>query len=157
MKTKIRNELNRLASLVGGGPKHFSLNIQSGKLIAELSAIDQLACAVERFAYLTDTMGSVTTGRLRTIADGLSQKLSYLLEAINPIEVDPEACIVQMRSNPPAHDDDGTRYYELVVGRGELALCRYAKVPSHPRRIIPAHITHEVFERLAGDFAAAVE
>ena len=27
--------------------------------------------------------------------------------------------VVQMRSNPPQQDDDGTRYYELVVKRGE--------------------------------------
>src|SRR5688572_23827933 len=95
MKTMIHNELNRLASLagVGGGPHHLTLDVNSGRLIADLSAVDQLACAFERFAYLTDTVASATTDRLRTIADGLSKRLSYLLEAINPIEVDPEACI----------------------------------------------------------------
>ena len=46
-----------------------------------------------------------------------------------------------MRSNPPQKDDDGTRFYELVVSRGELSLCRYAKGPGQPRQIVAAEVT----------------
>ena len=84
------------------------------------------------------------------------QQLSYLLESISPIEVDDEACIVQMRSSPPQKDDDGTRYYELVVARGELSLCRYSRAPGQSPSVVEAHVTREVFERLVEDFAAAV-
>ena len=61
-----------------------------------------------------------------------------------------------MRSNPPQKDDDGTRYYELVVARGELSLCRYARPSGQSPTVVAAHVTREVFERLAEDFVAAV-
>jgi hypothetical protein len=101
-------------------------------------------------------LASATVDQLKDIAKTLSKRLSYLLESISPMEIDDEACIVQMRSNPPQKDDDGTRYYELVVARGELTLCRYSRVSSQPRFIVAANVTREVFERLAEDFVAAV-
>ncbi len=72
------------------------------------------------------------------------------------MEVDAEQCIVQLRSNPPQKDDDGTSYYELLVARGgRLSLCRWLKERGQPRRIIPAQVTREVFLRLIADFSAA--
>jgi hypothetical protein len=94
--------------------------------------------------------------QLKDIANTLSKRLSYLLESISPIEIDNEACVVQMRSNPPQKDDDGTRYYELVVARGELTLCRFSRVSGQVRTIVAANVTREVFERLTEDFVAAV-
>ena len=50
------------------------------------------------------------------------------MEPICPIEIDADACVVQLRSNPPHRDDDGRSYYELMVRRGgEIALSRYRK------------------------------
>jgi hypothetical protein len=64
---------------------------------------------------------------------------------------------VQLRSSPPQQGGDGSSEYELFVRRGgEISLCRCAKSPGQPRRTIPAHVTREVFTRLADDFVAAV-
>ena len=53
------------------------------------------------------------------------------MEPIRPIELDADACVVQLRSNPPQQDDDGRSYYELLVRRGgEIALARYRKEPA---------------------------
>jgi hypothetical protein len=93
---------------------------------------------------------------LEQMAKQLEQRLSYLMEAICPIEIDQEACVIQMRSNPPAKDDDGTKYYELVVRRGEISLCRYNKPRGQPRDTVPAEVTHEVVSRLASDFDEVV-
>ena len=101
-------------------------------------------------------MASATVDQLTDIAKTLSKRLGYLLESISPMEVDEGACVVQMRSNPPHKDDDGTRYYELVVARGELTLCRFARVSNQPRTVVAANVTREVFERLVEDFVAAV-
>lgn len=158
LKTQIHTELNRLASLSGSasGPQSFCLDTGDGRLQSELTAIDALACAFNRFAYKTDKIASATIDELKDIANGLSSQLSYLLESISPVEVDDEACVVQMRSNPPAKDDDGTRYYELVVARGEISLLRYCKTPGQPRQTVAANVTREVFERLGDDFVDAV-
>ena len=156
IKSQIHTELNRLASLASTGSHSLRLNIGAGRLEATLTQIDQLACSFEHFSYKADKLANATIDELKDIANGLSSQLSYLLESISPIEVDDEACIVQMRSNPPQKDDDGTRYYELVVARGELSLCRYARPVGQTPAVVAAHVTREVFERLAEDFVAAV-
>ena len=155
IKSQIHTELNRLASLAAIGPHSLRLDIGDGRLEATLPQIDQLACSFEHFSYKVDKLANATLDQLKDIANALSKKLSYLLESISPIEIDDEACIVQMRSNPPQKDDDGTRYYELVVARGELTLCRYARPGGQTASVVAAHVTREVFERLAEDFVAA--
>ncbi|MBI2481643.1 MAG: hypothetical protein HYV60_24260 [Planctomycetia bacterium] len=156
IKSQVHTELNRLASLAATGPSTLCLALGDGKLEATLTQIDQLACAFERFSYKVDKLASATVEQLKDVANTLSKRLCYLLESISPMEIDDDACVVQMRSNPPQKDDDGTRYYELVVARGELTLCRYSRVASQPRTIVAANVTREVFERLAEDFVAAV-
>lgn len=158
LQAQIHTELNRLASLAGTGSAPHLLRVDTGNghLESELTAIDQLACAFDRFAYKTDRLANATIDELKDVANSLSAQVSYLLESISPVEIDDEACVVQLRSNPPAKDDDGTRYYELVVARGELNLLRYCKTPGQPRTVVAANVTREVFERLAGDFIAAV-
>lgn len=131
------------------GPLHFS---------AELTELDRLACAFTDFSMTSDTLANAPLEKLREVADALSQRLTYLLEPIAPIEVDPEHCVVQMRSNPPQKGETGTTYYELMVRRdGHLSLCRYEKQRGADRERIAAHVTREVFCRLADDFAQAAE
>lgn len=156
IKSQVHTELNRLASLAATGPLTLRLDLGDGTLEATLTQIDQLACAFERYSYKVDKLTGATVDQLKDIANTLSKRLSYLLESISPMEIDDEACVIQMRSNPPQKDDDGTRYYELVVARGELTLCRYSRVSNQPRTIVAANVTREVFERLADDFVAAV-
>ena len=88
----------------------------------------------------------------------LAEKLTYLMEPINPIEFDAEGCVVQLRSAPPQRDDDGRCYYELLVRRGgEISLRRFRKDNGDARRTIAATVTREVLLRLAGDFEAALD
>ncbi|MBC8355505.1 MAG: hypothetical protein H8E66_26300 [Planctomycetes bacterium] len=156
IKPQIHTELNRLASLAATGPHALCIDLVDGRLEATLTQIDPLACAFEYFSYKTGKLANATVDQLKDIANTLSTRLSYLLESISPIEIDDEACVVQMRSNPPQKDDDGTRYYELVVTRGELNLCRYSRPSGRVRRVVSANVTREVFERLVEDFVAAV-
>lgn len=157
LKNKLIDQLNQLAPVTSATtPQSFRIDAGSGHVEAGLIAIDQLACGFEYLTYRTPRLGSCTIEQLRRIADALAKQLSYLLESISPIEADKEGCVVQMRSHPPHKDDDGTSYYELVVRRGELSLCRYTKASGQTRRIIPAVVTREVFCRLAQDLADAV-
>lgn len=155
IKSQLHTELNRLASLAAFGPHSLRLDLGDGKLDATLTQIDPLACAFDHFSYRVDKRANDTVDQLKDIANALSKRLSYLLESISPIEIDDEACVVQMRSNPPQKDDDGTKYYELVVARGELTLCRFSRVSGQQRRVVAANVTREVFERLAEDFVAS--
>lgn len=156
LKNRIHAEFTRLGQLTTGSgtSQLLSVDLDSGRLTCQLTAVDQLACAFEQFTVEAPKLATAELPELDRVAATLSRRLSYLLESISPVEKDKDGCVVQMRSNPPQKDDDGTSYYELVVRRGELSLCRYSKSSGQVRRVIPAHVTREVFCRLAEDFSA---
>ena len=121
------------------------------------SGIANNSAAFEPFTLESSRLSGVSIDQLKKRAEALSARLSYLLEPISAVEVDPDSCTVQMRSVPPQKDDDGTNYYELLVERGgRLSLCRYSKSPGAVRHVVPANVTREVFHRLAADFVAVV-
>ncbi len=125
-------------------------------LRCQLSALDKLGCAFQTFEVRNEALATASMDRLKEISEGLSRRLTYLLEPISPIEVDADQCVVQLRSNPPQKDENGTSYYELLVAAGgRLSLRRYTKSPGNPRQPITAQVTREVFLRLVADFAAA--
>lgn len=154
IKAEIQRELSRIQAQ---GRGRLEVDTAAGQVHADLSAIDAIGCSFEALAYETDKLAGLSIEQLKKLSDRLTARLTYLLEPISTIETDVETATVQLRSNPPQRDDDGSSYYELLVRRGgAIALCRYQKVPGQPRQIIPAHLTRQVFERLADDFVDAV-
>ena len=148
---------HHINSVIVGGGYQFAAQSDSGVLEVDMPSADTLAVSFESFLFKSDRLSNSDTGHLGRIADRLASKLSYLLEPLRVIEIDGEAGAVQMRSHPPYQRESQTRYYEVLVQRGgSLSLGRYERLPGQPRRSIPATVTHEVFYRLADDFAAAV-
>lgn len=140
------------------GPRVLAAKHDGAMLRCEVTAIDGLAVSFRRLSLETMQLAGASLAQLERIAKQLSQKLSYLLEPIAPIEADALTCTVQMRSSPPQKDDDGNSYYELLVkAGGELSLERYRKEPGAKRTPLDATVTREVLLRLVGDFAGAVE
>ena len=156
MITQLKDELKRLNKQHGGAPCQLNMCTPEGDLAAHLETIDQLACSFTLLQLQADKTAAATIDELSAIAADLSSRLSYLLESISPVEIDRDMCIVQLRSNPPEQNDQGTFYYELVVRQGAIELCRYQKSPGNVRRTVPATVTHEVLGRLAEDFVAAI-
>ena len=115
-----------------------------------------MACAFNYLGVELDALAAAPVTTLKQVADQLSRRLNYLLEPITSVEIDAEQCVVQLRSNPPQKDDNGTSYYELMLKKGGLvSLTRYQKQPGEVRRSVPAHVTREVFLRLVDDFSKA--
>jgi hypothetical protein len=140
------------------GPHRLELEDGGDRLTAELLAVDKLACEFAHLTLRTGKLAGVSGERLQTIAKGLAQRLTYLLEPIAPIETDAEGCTVQMRSNPPQRGDDGTCYYELLVRRGgELDLRRWKKAAGGIRNPVTATVTREVLLRLVDDLTEAAK
>ena len=138
-----------------GGSQPLVVSESGQRLTVDLVALDTLACGFERFAMQFDSLAGAPLDRLEKIAKALSGRLTYLLEAITPVEIDADQCLVQLRSNPPRKQDDGTSYYELLVKRtGEISLCRFNAPRGAARQIIPAHVTREVLLHLVADFSA---
>lgn len=97
---------------------------------------------------------------LKKWAENLSQRINYLLENIGPLEYDPTAGQVLIRSTPPDQLPDGTQYYEIVLSSqsgGNFSLRRYKSVKGQPGRdAVEITITHEVLLKLADDLVDTV-
>ncbi len=152
----IQRELKRIQAVSGKGL--LQVEVESGRLEADLLAVDAIGCSFQTMGYSTDRLAGAALDDLRSISESLIGRLTYLLEPIGLVEVDQDRAAVQLRSNPPQKGEDATSYYELMVRRGgDITLSRYEKRPGLMRHIVPANITREVLQRLAEDFVAAVE
>jgi hypothetical protein len=155
LQQEIDNELRRLMVLGSGT---LTVTMPEGTLNSSVRKVNPLGVAFESLVWQTDVLKDAETKRLTTIADRLSQKLTYLLEPIRVVEVDGQAGAVQMRSYPPYKREQQTSYYEVLVQRGgAITLLRYEKLPGQPRLQILASVTTEVFHRLAEDLSAATD
>ncbi len=142
--------------LFSSGSQSIALTDAGQALACELAALDTIACSFTGLSLRSASLTSKTAPELKTIAEGLAAKLTYLLEPISPIETDEAGCTVQMRSTPPQRDANRTTYYELLVARtGSLNLVRYSRTAGNVREIVPAHVTREVLCRLVGDLSEA--
>jgi hypothetical protein len=151
----LEQELNQLGS---GGAVTIAVVDGPRQLTCDIVERNSLAVVFNLLRLATSELANATAFDLERISNALAAKLTYLMEPIRPIELDVDACVVQMRSNPPQKDDDGRSYYELLVRRGgEIALARYRKEPGTPRQQIPATVTREVLLRLTADFSAVLD
>lgn len=153
-----RKQLNAELAALGtfsGGRQPLRCRAGQQELSIDLVALDSLACAFERLALSSPKLAGGTVDQLKRAAEALSARITYLLEPIHPIEVDPEQCVVQLRSVPPQQDEDKTSYYELLVQRsGEISLTRYECAAGQGRVPVAAQVTREVLSRLVEDFSA---
>lgn len=150
LKSTIEQRLRQLPAFAHGTVS-FSIDTGSGSLEAELTSIDTIGCSFLSMTLVSDRLKSRTLDELKDISQGLATRVNYLLEPVRPIEIDNDACVVQLRSMPPQKDDDGTRYYEILVQQGKISLQRFQKAPHFSRTPISALVTREVFCRLADD------
>jgi len=123
--------------------------------------IDQsgpLALSCWELRLTTQRLAGASIAKVRQVAEAVTERVTYLLEPIQPIEADQEACVVQLRSVKP--DDRGgvQSYYEaLVKTGGSISLQRYERQPGALRTSVAMTLTKEIIGRLADDFLAAVE
>jgi hypothetical protein len=151
----IERELHRIQAVTGRGL--LQIDTGSGRLEADLLAVDAVGCALETLAYTTTKLANASLDDLKRISQQLTGKLTYLLEPIGLVEADRDRAAIQLRSSPPKKGEDGTSYYELLIRRGgDVTLSRYQKKPGQIRQIVRANFTREVLVRLADDFVAAV-
>jgi hypothetical protein len=150
--------LDELRSSAGQRGRSFIVGEGQRVVRCEVVQCDQFAATIEELVLETPELASATTSQLQAASRDLAARVNYLLEPIAPIETDAQGCSVQMRSNPPHKDDNGARYYELLLRRGGSAsLCRYEKLVGQPRIRVPAALTHEVIGRLIDDFSVTVD
>ena len=147
-----------LAAAAGQQSQPFSISAGPRTLRCHAVQCDAFAATIDELVLETPELAAATVAQLQAASQSLSKRVNYLLEPIAPIETDAQGCSVQLRSNPPQRDDNGRRYYELLLRRGgSISLCRFEKQPGQPRVRVPAALTHEVIGRLVDDFSSTVD
>ncbi len=127
------------------------------RLMVRVDQADALAVLVLELKLTTDKLTGAPMAHVKQVAQNLTERITYLLEPIQPIEADAEACVVQLRSVKPEETQGAATYYEVLVKTGgSISLHRFEKPRGGLRREIPMHLTKQVIGRLAGDFLAAV-
>lgn len=117
-----------------------------------------LAVSCWELKFSTGRLAGAPIERVREVADEVTRRVTYLLEPIQPIESDSEACVVQLRSTEPQADADGVRTYYEALARtgGSVSLQRYEAPRGALRASVAMTLTREIVGRLAADFLASV-
>ncbi|MCA9055097.1 MAG: hypothetical protein KDA75_14750, partial [Planctomycetaceae bacterium] len=123
-------------------------------------AIDSIGCSFEQLALTVPAMNGAAFDALKTWAQGLSRRITYLLEQVGPLEFDEPAGEVLIRSTPPSQLPAGAQYYEILLqshGGGRFTLCRYESTKGQAgRKLTPLTLTHEVLLKLVDDLVDTI-
>ena len=154
-KMSLSTQFEQQLRTAGAGPTNLAAREGGEAVVCELAAVDSLGVSVLKLEYTSKSLSALSAEKLRDVADDLAKRVSYLLEAIAPIEIDDEACTIQMRSKPPHRAENATSYYEVLVTAGKISLKRYSKAKKAIREPEPFDLTRQVLCRVIDDFAAA--
>ncbi len=136
--------------------------VAEGGLTLEIDflAIDTLGCSFEQLVLTVPALQGAAFDQLKAWANGLSQRITYLLEQVAPLEYDEPAGEVLIRSTPPGQLADGTQFYEILLqsqSGGRFSLRRYRSVKGQPgRQPVPLTMTHEVLLKLTDDLVDTI-
>ena len=134
------------------------LTVQSDRwaIRAEVLAADRLSCSLGEIRLESRRPAKLSAEDLRAWGQRISQRVHYMLEAIEPVEIDAGQGQLLLRSTPPEKKKGSTFYYELLLeSSGRLCFSR-RRFDTHARSrsAEPLHCTRELFEKLIDDLAA---
>lgn len=157
LRSQLAQELQNLVGRQGGGV--VSLADPGGlQLQIEFSTVDSMSCCFSQLKLHVPALQQAAFDVLRNWADSLSKRITYLLEQIGPLEYDPDAGQVLIRSVRPDQLPDGSQYYEVVLASqsgGTFSLRRYRSTKGQPgRAAVDMTVTHEVLLKLVDDLVA---
>ncbi|WP_310821025.1 hypothetical protein [Stratiformator vulcanicus] len=93
--------------------------------------------------------------KLEEWAAALTKRITYLLEGLGVIELDPTHDEVQIRSTPPDAQGTQTQYYEIMLSKsntGRFTLRRYwTDKTTSGRMLVDLQVTHEQLRKLCRD------
>lgn len=158
---QLAKELKQLVGVATDQPQSVELSGPDGiRLTVDLTAVDSMSCSFREIRLRVPALVGAETYVLKQWAENLCQRVTYLLENIGPLEVDPENGQVLVRSTPPDQQPDGTMFYEVLLqshSSGNFSLRRYSAVKGLPgRQQVDIQATHEVLQKLVTDLVETI-
>jgi hypothetical protein len=122
------------------------------KLDLDVSSVDRFSCSFRELRLSVPTFRRTDASALKTWADDICSHVTYLMEQLGALEIDPGTGTAQVRSMPPNRQDDQMRYYEIFLkAPGQVTLRRYRSISGAGREQIDLQATHELLQRLIPD------
>ncbi|MEM7812453.1 MAG: hypothetical protein AAF532_13340 [Planctomycetota bacterium] len=152
-------ELARLAGFSGPGTRTASHVDPRGLTVeAEFTAVDSMSSAVREVRADAPALSGCPFATVEQWAADLTVRITYLLEGLGVIELDPSAGEVQIRSTPPDRQGTQTQYYEILLNRnpaGQFVLKRYWTDKTSTGRVpVDFQLTHDQLKKLIADLLA---
>jgi hypothetical protein len=123
------------------------------RIALDLIASGPVGLAFDALDFAAPADPERTTDALRAWADRLAARVTYLMEPLVVLELDPVAGEAELRSQAPSARGSLKSYYEVRLNKaGALRFSRVAfDDASRQRRPAPCQMTREVLERLTDD------
>jgi hypothetical protein len=159
LSSDLQQELARLAGTCS--PTSVTLAEAGGlTLLFDFNAIDSMSCSLSQIELSVPTLRNAPFDALKQWAQALSRRITYLLEQLGPLEYDPAAGEVLIRSTTPSQLPSGTQYYEIILSSGTagtFSLRRYRAVKGVAGRdAVDITVTHEVLLKLVDDLVDTI-
>jgi hypothetical protein len=150
----------RLVEALKGSSEPREVEASEGGVVARatVSGADRYGCAVDHLSVSAPGRAPEDPGtEVRRQAEAVRDRVRYLPEPVEPIEVEPSLGEAILRT-PPEEIRQG-RYFEARLRGGrEIEVQRFrADRQRSERECIPAPFTHETLERLADDLGEIVQ
>ena len=156
VRHKLQSELTRLLGFSSRTPR--SILLKSGsqnQMEIDLTAVDSMSCSVSEIRILVPALVNAGFDDLKKWSDDLCNRITYLLEGIGPLELDPNSSTVLIRSTKPEKDTGHLRYYEIMLqaqSGGNFTLHRYEyNDEASQRKKVDLKLTHEILRKLVND------
>ena len=158
---QLSSALTRLIGFSSPTPRTVALSGPDGiSLAIDFVAVDSMSCSLREIRLQVPALVDADFDTLKTWGENLCKQVTYLLENIGPLELDPDGGQVLIRSNPPDKQGGKTTFYEIVLqsqSGGNFTLRRYQAdktTPGHTQ--VDIQTTHEVLKKLVGDLIATI-
>jgi hypothetical protein len=161
LNTQLQNELTRLVGVHSVTPRTAALSAPGGvDLAIDFTAVDSMSCAFRELRVRVPRLATAGFEALKAWAQALSQRVTYLLENIGPLELDPASGQVLIRSTAPDQQAGTASFYEVLLsshGSGQFTLRRYrSQKGAASREQVDVQVTHEVLRKLVIDLVETI-
>jgi len=159
LRDNTQQQLERLQATATPMPTSMRTSDADGvQLRIDLARLDSMSCEFSELELFLPRLRNVSFDAVKLWSEQLSERITYLLEDIGPVEYDEKQHQALMRSVPPMDTDSGPRYFEVILsstGNGSFTLKRFSAVTGqagrHPELI---QLTIEVLLQLVDDLLA---
>ena len=158
---KLGSELTRQIGYSSSTPHTVLLSAPDGVDVEiDLTAVDSMSCSSTEIRVSVPSLANADFDKLQKWGEEFCKRVTYLLEHMGPLEFDPDAGEVLIRSTPPDTQGGQTQFYEVILAshsNGNFSLRRYRSDKSQPgRHPVEIVTTHEVLKKLVHDLVDSI-